>query len=140
MPMSIWSDEDLPGWWGVGGTAGLEPGACLPPTHFPLFGEGCRVFNINPNPDARPRELLAVRALGDPRFFEELSVVIVTSGGLKARWPLDADTEGRLRQLFDLFKKKSDGTVIELPLPADLSLPEPARTGIPSPRRVGQHE
>ncbi len=111
-------------------------------TYAPVLAEACKVFGINPDPELQPRELLAARGYGDAAQFEAPAVVIVTAGGLKIRWPLDADTEHRLR--FDTFhawrKVRVPGTreerIEELPLPKDLRLPAPARTGIP-PIRTG---
>ncbi len=101
----------------------------------PVLAEACRVFGINPDPDHRPRELLAARGYGDADQFEPLSVVIVTGGGLKLRYPFEGDqqTEHTLRfGVFGAFKRdKRTGTITELPLPRDLRLPAHHRTGIP---------
>jgi hypothetical protein len=124
-----WTDDDLALWW-----------PALPPTHRLILAEACGIFGINPDPDAKPRELLSVRALGNPRYFEEPAVRFVTAGGKKLRWPIDADTERTLRhEIFGAIKKRGD-VVIELPLPTDLTLPDPARTGIVPRRLIGEHD
>lgn len=112
----------------------------VPETHVERFIDACTTFGINPDKMARPRELAAVRTGGDPRFLEEEYVVLVTCGGRKIRWPMDAATEERLRYTFKLFKKVRDQRTGEehlepLPFPSDLRLPETEKTGRPPERR-----
>lgn len=113
----------------------------LHPIYRPVLAEACRVFSLNPDPQARPRELLACRGDGLPEAYEPLSVVLVTGGGLKLRWPLDAESEQRLRyQVFHAWRvvpvpRSREQRLEERPLPADLTLPrDPWRTGRPATR------
>ncbi len=107
----------------------------LAPLYEPILAEACRVFGINPDPELRPRELLNARGYGDPDQFESPSVVLVTGGGLKLRFPFegDAPTEHTLRyNVCGAFRRdKRTGAITELPLPRDLRLPPHHRTGIP---------
>lgn len=104
-----------------------------PPTHEDLLREACRVFGINPDPDLVPRELAAWKPYGSADLFEPLSIVLVTAGGRKLRYPIDERTENELRyHCFNAFKvNKTSGVITELPLPANLRLPRAAVTGIP---------
>jgi hypothetical protein len=100
----------------------------------PLVAQACRVFGINPDPELQPRELANFRIYGDAALLEARSVVLVTCGGRKLRYPIDERTEQELRyQVFRAYKKagKHHDLIEELPLPADLRLPWEARTGIP---------
>lgn len=111
----------------------------ISPEDAQLLDEACRAFNVNPDPELQPRELASFRIGGDARSFDPRYVSIVTCGGLKLRYPVDADTERRLRyDVFRSWKKggKYNDEITELPLPHVLHLPIHHRTGIP-PVRMG---
>jgi hypothetical protein len=104
-------------------------------THQAVLLEACRIFGINPDVEAQPLELAGWRGVGSVDLLEPLAVVLVTAGGLKLRWPLDAESEDRLRRVFNRFKiDKQTGHVTPLPLPEDLTLPAPARNGLVMPQ------
>ena len=98
-----------------------------------LLAEACRVFGINPDPELRPLELAAHKFYGSAELLEPMSVSLVTAGGLKIRYPIDAATEYRLRyNVFKAHKTVRNGWSeqhVELPLPADLRLPRVHLTG-----------
>lgn len=102
---------------------------------FTLLLEACEAFNVDPRIATRPRELAAWRYYpGDRVDGVEPSVVLVTAGGLKLRYPVagDAETEERLRAVFGAFA--IDPVTKErkpAPLPRDLTLPAAAVTGQP---------
>jgi hypothetical protein len=97
-----------------------------------LMQEACERFGIDPDPEKRPIEVMAFRFYGDPQRFEPLSLVIVTAGGLKLRYPIDPATEDRLRPVFGCFRRNArTGQIVPLPLPKDLRLSPAARTGMP---------
>jgi hypothetical protein len=88
-----------------------------------IFAEACETFGIDPT--ATPREILSFAFYGDATFLESLAVVIVTGGGQRLRWPIDARTEEQLRKIFNL--QPHD------PLPRDLRLSPEMRHGYPAP-------
>jgi hypothetical protein len=88
-----------------------------------IFAEACETFGIDPT--ATPREVLSLAFYGDAAFLESLAVVIVTGGGQRLRWPVDARTEEQLRKIFGLLPHD--------PLPRDLRLPPEMRHGYPAP-------
>lgn len=100
---------------------------------FELLIAACEVFNIDPRIDTRPRELAAWRFYPGNRVEGvDASVVLVTAGGLKVRYPIagDAETEERLRNTFGAYTidpKTKERVPAELP--ADLTLPASAVTG-----------
>jgi len=109
--------------------------------HRALMAEAGETFNVDPDPEANPRQVLAVRPGGDPEYLQEAWICFVTAGGLKIRWPLDGDTEDRLRRVFGCFVKRwnprtRQDETITLPLPDDLRLPAEQRTGIVPPKKV----
>jgi hypothetical protein len=98
-----------------------------------LLAEACFVFGINPDPSLRPIELAKHRFdPGDPTGASPVapSVTLVTAGGLKIRYPVDEDTETRLRNVYHAFKVGKDGERQVLPLPADLTLPRENVDGV----------
>lgn len=99
-----------------------------------LLAEACYVFGINPDPTLKPRELAAYRFdKGDPDAVTPIPayVSMVTSGGLKVRYPIDDDTEMRLRTVYNCFRANpKTGEKEELPLPPDLTLPRAAVDGV----------
>jgi len=119
-----WTADDIhPDWW---------PNVF--PTHRPILADGCNAFDINPDTGAVPPELMNVKAYGNRDYYDEPRVVLVTPGGLKLTWPMDAATEHTLRyQVFRAFKADRRSGIIEqeLPLPTDLALPRVHVTGIP---------
>lgn len=98
-----------------------------------LLAEACYVFGIDPNPALKPRELMAFRVdEGEPDGVPPVppSVVLVTAGGLKLRYPLDDDSENRLRVVYNAYKVDKDGNRVVLPLPQDLTLPRESIDGV----------
>jgi len=99
-----------------------------------LLAEACYVFGINPDPTLKPREVLSYRFdAGDPNGATPIPpyVSIVTGGGVKIRYPIDDDTEIRLRQVYNCFTvDKKSGERLVLPLPPDLTLPREAADGV----------
>lgn len=102
---------------------------------FTLLLEACEAFNVDPRIATRPRELAAWRYYpGDRVDGIAPSVVLVTAGGLKLRYPVagDVETEERLRAIFGAYavdpitKERKPA-----PLPGDLTLPAAAVTGQP---------
>jgi len=92
-----------------------------------LLAEACYVFGIDPNPKLKPRELLSHRFdAGEPDGVPVIppSVIMVTAGGLKIRYPVDVDTEHRLRIVYNAYRVNGKtGEKEVLPLPPDLTLP-----------------
>jgi hypothetical protein len=102
-----------------------------------LLLDACERYGVNPEVDARPVELLSWRYYAaDPTERTPAAVVIVTAGGQKLKhwddpsYPMDPDTEERLRNIFGAWKKDKDGTRIPTQLPGELTLPESAVTGL----------
>lgn len=99
-----------------------------------LLAEACYVFGINPDPTLKPRELAAYRySPGEPNAATPIpaSVTIVTAGGLKVRYPIDEDSESRLRMVYNCFKVDArTGERQVLPLPPDLTLPRSNVDGV----------
>lgn len=117
-----WTDEDMAKWWGDK----------VPASHLPTLAAACRKFGIDPDPDLQPVQLAAVKHYGNPKYFEEPSIRLVTAGGCKLKWPLDPDSEWKLRhQVFHAYRRdrRTGEIVAELPLPDDLTLPVTVRTG-----------
>jgi hypothetical protein len=106
----------------------------LKPDFAQLLAEACYVFGINPDPALKPRELAAYRVdPGDPDGVPAVpvSVVLVTAGGLKVRYPIDDDTENRLRLVYGAYKvNRATGEREVLPLPEDLTLPRANVDGV----------
>jgi hypothetical protein len=116
-----------------------------------LLLDACNVYGVNPDA-ALPtyqgrgkgpfRELLSWKFYpGDERAGIPDAVALVTVGGTKIRhyadpdFPMDADTEDRLRNVFHAWKTDpKTNEIVPLPLPDDLTLPPAAVTGIPDPR------
>lgn len=113
----------------------------LPEHERRLLAEACYVFGINPDPTLKPRELAAWRYdQGDPDAATPVPayVSMVTSGGLKIRYPLDEDSEIRLRTVYNCFRvNRKTGEREVLPLPPDLTLPREAVDGIV---RTSEHQ
>lgn len=63
-------------------------------------------YRVNFDPDARPREVLAVRAGGDPNYLESPTVTVVTAGGIKLVEPPNEDTLDTPRRLHGCFVRK----------------------------------
>ncbi len=99
-----------------------------------LLAEACYVFGIDPNPKLKPLELAKWRFIaGDPDGLPPLpaAVSLVTSGGTKIQYPIDDDTEYRLRVIYNAFViDKSTNEKKILPLPQDLTLPRQYVDGI----------
>jgi HAMP domain-containing protein len=106
----------------------------LQPAQVELIAEACYVFGINPDPALKPRELAAHRIdQGEPDGTPPVpaSVVLVTAGGLKIRYPIDDDTDTRLHIVYNAFRVNKDtGDREMLPLPGDLTLPRENVDGI----------
>lgn len=108
-----------------------------------LLLEACNVFGVNPDM-ALPlyqgrgrgpfRELMAWKFYpGDERAGLPDAVALVTVGGTKVKifadpdFPMDADTEDRLRNVFHAWKTDpKTNEIVALPLPEDLTLPRAA--------------
>ena len=121
-----------------------------------LLLDACNVFGVNPDP-ALPlwagrgtgpfRELLAWRFYpGQPAAGVPDSVTLVTVGGVKVRFyadpdfPMDTDTENRLRLVFHAWKTNPKTNEVEpLPLPDDLTLPRSAVTSQVNPNAGHQY-
>lgn len=106
-----------------------------------LLAEACLIFGIDPDPRKKPLELAGFRFdAGEPDGPNPVpaSVSVVTSGGLKIRYPMDSDTETRLRLAFGAFVvEKGSGERKELPLPDDLTLP---RSNVDGVVRTNEHQ
>jgi hypothetical protein len=106
----------------------------LDPRFAGLLAEACYVFGLNPDPTVKPIELAAFRCdPGDPNGVNPTpaSVVLVTGGGLKIRYPIDEDTENRLRIVYNAYKVNTKtGEREVLPLPPDLALPREHVDGV----------
>lgn len=105
----------------------------LKPEERDLLAEACYVFGINPDPTLKPRELAAYRYdEGDPNGATPIPahVSIVTSGGLKIRYPLDEDSVLRLQNVYNCYKVNKAGEREVLPLPPDMTLPREQVDGI----------
>jgi len=104
------------------------------PVHAELLAEACYVFGINPDPRVKPRELLAHRFdQGDPNGTPAIpaGVSIVTGGGVKIRYPIDNETEERLRVVYNCYREDpKTHTRVVLPLPENLTLPREQVDGI----------
>ena len=107
------------------------------PAPLNLLLDACELFGINPEADHRPVELMAWRyRSANPVEQLPASVTLITAGGVKLvhyadpAFPMDPDTQERLRNVFNAWKKDKDGTRTALPLPTDLTLPEGAVTGL----------
>jgi hypothetical protein len=112
----------------------------ISPEERRLLAEACYVFGINPDPTLKPRELASYRYdAGDPNAATPVPayVSIGTSGGLKIRYPMDEDTETRLRIVYNAFRVNKAGEREVLPLPADLTLP---RSNVDGLVRSGEHQ
>lgn len=101
--------------------------------------DACERYGVNPDPDIKPIELNKWNyypedvVTGVPGYIQ-----MVTGGGIKIRhyddpdWPMDQDTEERLRNVFRSFAIDPDTKLPKpTPLPEDLTLPIEAVTGIP---------
>jgi hypothetical protein len=105
----------------------------ISPEERRLLAEACYVFGIDPDPTLKPRELASYRYdAGDPNAATPIPayVSLGTSGGLKIRYPMDEDTETRLRVVYNAFRVNKAGEREVLPLPADLTLPRSNVDGI----------
>lgn len=100
--------------------------------------DACDRYGVNPEKTARPRELAAWRYYpGEPLDGIPDSIVLVTQGGLKIKhfsdptYPMDPETEERLRNLFRAFKVDPvTKQPMAAPLPDELTLPAEAVTGL----------
>lgn len=121
-----------------------------------LLLDACNVFGVNPDTSlplwagrgTGPfRELLAWRFYpGQPAAGVPDSVTLVTVGGVKVRFyadpdfPMDPDTENRLRLVFHAWKTNPKTNEVEpLPLPDDLTLPRSAVTSQVNPNAGHQY-
>jgi len=112
-----------------------------------LLLDACNVFGVNPDPSLPIyagrgrgpfRELMAWKFYpGDSRAGIPDAVVFVTVGGTKVRYtadpdfPMDPDTETRLRNVFHAWKTDpKTNEIIALPLPTDLTLPRSAVSSV----------
>lgn len=108
-----------------------------------LLMEACRVFGINPDPDAvvhypnrqKSPEVASWKFYPSPdTVIEPDAVVLVTAGGVKLKYytdgTVDQATEDTLARVFNAFRRDAQGNVIRIPLPDDLSLPTTAVTGL----------
>lgn len=106
----------------------------LDPMERRILAEACYVFGLNPDPTLKPRELAQYRFdQGDPHAASPVPpyVSLVTAGGLKLRYPIDDDTETRLRTVYNCFRANPrTGEREALPLPPDLTLPREAVDGV----------
>lgn len=107
------------------------------PMALAMLLDACERFGVNPEQDHRPMELLSWKFRpANPVEQIPASVTLVTAGGVKlvhyaeASYPMDPDTEDRLRNVFNCWRKDKDGTKVPTPLPEDLTLPEGAVTGL----------
>lgn len=121
-----------------------------------LLLDACNIFGVNPD-TALPlfqgrgrgpfRELMAWKFYpGDERSGIPDAVALVTVGGTKIKWfadqdfPIDPDTESRLRNVFHAWKTNPKTNEIEpLPLPDDLTLPRAAVTSQVNPDHGHQY-
>lgn len=112
----------------------LPPAPVLNPTHAELLAEACYVFGVNPDPRVKPRELAAHRFdPGEPNGTPPIpaSVIFVTGGGVKIRYPIDDQTEERLRVIYNCYREDpKTHTRVALPLPQTLTLPHEQVDGI----------
>lgn len=113
-----------------------EAGGRTDAASIDLLMDACERFGVNPEADARPRELASWRFYpGDRLEGRPAAVVIVTQGGLKLKhWadpnqPMDQDTEDKLRTIFRAFTISPTKEVIPTALPSSLVLPVEAVTG-----------
>lgn len=105
----------------------------------------CERLGVNPSKTAKPQELLSWRWISGQGEGPD-AVSIVTGGGLKVKlfedpdWPMDRDTEDRLRRALNLFQvdPKTKDTVA-LPIPADITLPRQHVDGFPAGAARGAH-
>lgn len=105
---------------------------------FELLDRVCGVFGVDPDVNARPRQLLAWSYYPEqPLDGIPAAVVIVTGGGKKLKmfddpdYPMDQDTEERLADIFNAYT--IDGTTknrVRTNLPGDLTLPLIHVTGV----------
>ena len=121
-----------------------------------LLLDACNTFGVNPDTSlpiwagrgTGPfRELLAWKFYpGQESAGIPDAVVLVTVGGVKVRYhqdpdfPMDADTETRLRIVFHAFKTDpKTNEVVPLPLPEDLTLPRSAVSAQTNPNAGHQY-
>lgn len=105
-----------------------------------LFAEACIVYGVNPDPAARPVEILLGGASTRFRFYkgdEFLTpptpdrVKFVTAGGVKVCHPIDQDFDAILRRWFRTAQVNPRTKELEeRPLPDELTLPREAVTGV----------
>lgn len=103
-----------------------------------LLDEVCALFGVDPDVDARPRQLLAwtyYRAM--PLDGVPAAVVIVTGGGKKLKvfedpdYQMDPDTEERLAGIFNAYEMDPvSKNMVRKDLPDDLTLPLIHVTGV----------
>lgn len=120
-----------------------------------LLLDACNLYGVNPDTSLPTyagrgtgpfRELLAWRFYpGDERAGIPDAVGLVTVGGTKIKhhadpdYPMDDDTEQRLRQVFRAFKRDpKTNEIVPLPLPVDLTLPRPCVSSVVPPG--GDHQ
>jgi hypothetical protein len=103
-----------------------------------LLLDACELYGVNPEQFHVPTELMSWSYQPANRVERTpASVTLVTAGGQKLRhyadpsFPMEPETEERLRNIFGAWRKDKDGTRIPAQLPDDLTLPETAVTGIP---------
>lgn len=112
-----------------------------------LLLDACNLFGVNPDtslPLYQGRGTGPFRELMSWKFYPGVeaaglpdAVALVTVGGVKVKvfadpdFPMDADTENRLRQVFRAWKTNPKTNEIEpLPLPDDLTLPRAAVSSV----------
>lgn len=121
------------------------PGSMTGQRGAALLLDACNVFGVNPDmttPIYQGRGRGPFRELLNWKFYPGNeaagipdSVVVVTIGGVKIRYytdpdfPMDPDTENRLRHVFHAWKMNPKTNEVEpIPLPDDLTLPRSAVT------------
>lgn len=106
-----------------------------------LLAEACFVFGIDPNPKLKPKELMSFRYdQGEPDGAPPIppTVTLVTCGGLKVKFPIDADSEHKLRIVYNAYRVDAKtGEKVVLPLPPDLTLPREYVDGLV---RTAEHQ
>lgn len=124
----------------IGPVLVTEANGVTDPIAVSLLLEACDVFGVDPNANAKPRQLIAwkfYRGDDTPGQIEPDAVTIVTAGGLKVKhyddpdYPMDTDTLDRLRRVFGCYAVDPTTKLDTVkPLPASLTLPAVTVTGI----------
>jgi len=114
-----------------------------------LFAQACVCYGLNPNPDVRPHEIMPASVAGDRWAYypgddyegTPARIRLVTAGGVKLAFPMDLETEDRLRVIFKAFAvDKVTKVTTPLPLPMNLTLPREAVTGRKPEREPSRFE